>query len=183
MSAAGGTVLTSPRPGAFGGIFHAHVADPNGVVWEIAHNPGWRIDDDGTVHRMWRVTDPAAVEAVRVAMADRELLIADGHHRYATYRQLQAEHRAAGDGTGDWDLGLALLVDSRSHPLHVRAIHRVVGDLPLEEALQLVEPVFRVRRLPVIDGHDLVGMVSQADIARNLDEEKVGDLVEAISRG
>ena len=40
----------------------------------------------------------------------------------------------------------------------------------------------QVRRLPVIDGHDLVGIVSQADIARNLDEEKVGDLVEAISK-
>jgi len=38
-----------------------------------------------------------------------------------------------------------------------------------------------VRRLPVIDGHDLVGIVSQADVARNLDEEKVGELVEAIS--
>lgn len=49
MAAAGGTVLTSPRPGAFGGVFHAHVADPNGVVWEIAHNPGWAVDDDGTV--------------------------------------------------------------------------------------------------------------------------------------
>lgn len=50
MTAAGGTVRTAPRPGAFGGIYHAHVADPNGVVWEIAHNPGWRVDDDGTVH-------------------------------------------------------------------------------------------------------------------------------------
>jgi CBS domain-containing protein len=39
----------------------------------------------------------------------------------------------------------------------------------------------KVRRLPVIDGHDLVGMVSQADIATNLPEAKVGDLVEAIS--
>jgi CBS domain-containing protein len=39
----------------------------------------------------------------------------------------------------------------------------------------------KVRRLPVIDGHDLVGIISQADIARNLDEEKTGDLVEAIS--
>ena len=38
-----------------------------------------------------------------------------------------------------------------------------------------------VRRLPVIDGHDLVGMVSQADVAKNLPEDKVGDLVEAIS--
>ena len=39
-----------------------------------------------------------------------------------------------------------------------------------------------VRRLPVIDGHDLVGMVSQADIARNLPDDKIGDLVEAISK-
>lgn len=39
-----------------------------------------------------------------------------------------------------------------------------------------------VRRLPVIDGHDLVGMVSQADIAANLPEDKVGDLVASISR-
>ena len=38
-----------------------------------------------------------------------------------------------------------------------------------------------VRRLPVIDGHDLIGIVSQADVAKNLPEEKVGDLVEAIS--
>lgn len=41
----------------------------------------------------------------------------------------------------------------------------------------------QVRRLPVIDGHRLVGMLSQADVARNLPEEKVGDLVEAISQG
>ena len=40
----------------------------------------------------------------------------------------------------------------------------------------------QVRRLPVIDGHDLVGMISQADIARNLPDESIGDLVEAISR-
>jgi CBS domain-containing protein len=39
----------------------------------------------------------------------------------------------------------------------------------------------KVRRLPVIDGKRLVGIVSQADVATNLDEERVGDLVEAIS--
>jgi CBS domain-containing protein len=38
-----------------------------------------------------------------------------------------------------------------------------------------------VRRLPVIDGHDLVGMISQADIARNLPDNKVADFLEAIS--
>jgi len=39
----------------------------------------------------------------------------------------------------------------------------------------------KVRRLPVIDGKRLVGIISQADLATNLDEERVGDLVEAIS--
>ena len=39
----------------------------------------------------------------------------------------------------------------------------------------------KVRRLPVIDEHRMVGIISQADIATNIDEEKVGDLVEAIS--
>jgi catechol 2,3-dioxygenase-like lactoylglutathione lyase family enzyme len=49
MVAAGATVLKQPQDGAFGGIFHAHVQDPNGVVWEIAHNPGMHVDADGTV--------------------------------------------------------------------------------------------------------------------------------------
>ncbi len=54
------------------------------------------------------------------------------------------------------------------------------ADDSIDEALRTMID-HRVRRLPVIDGHDLVGIISQADIARNLDEEKTGDLVEAIS--
>ncbi|WP_030902284.1 VOC family protein [Streptomyces sp. NRRL F-5126] len=46
--AAGGTVLKEPQEAAFGG-YHAHVADPNGLVWEIAHNPAWSVEPDGTV--------------------------------------------------------------------------------------------------------------------------------------
>lgn len=40
---------------------------------------------------------------------------------------------------------------------------------------------YQVRRLPVIDGHDLVGIVAVADVARSLPERPVGDLIEAIS--
>ena len=54
------------------------------------------------------------------------------------------------------------------------------ADDSIEEALRTMTQ-HKVRRLPVIDGHDCVGMLSQADIATNIDEEKVGDLVEAIS--
>ena len=54
------------------------------------------------------------------------------------------------------------------------------ADDSIDEALHTMAE-HGVRRLPVIDGHDLIGIVSQADLARNVDEEKVGDLVEAIS--
>ena len=56
----------------------------------------------------------------------------------------------------------------------------VGADDDIEVALRTMSD-HQVRRLPVIDGHDLVGMVSQGDVAKNLPEEKVGDLVEAIS--
>ena len=56
------------------------------------------------------------------------------------------------------------------------------ADDSVDEALRAMS-THKVRRLPVIDGDRLVGMISQADIARNLDERKTGDLVEAISAG
>ena len=56
------------------------------------------------------------------------------------------------------------------------------ADDSVEEALRTMKE-HDVRRLPVIDGHELVGMLSQADVARNLPEDQVGELVEAISRG
>ena len=54
------------------------------------------------------------------------------------------------------------------------------ADDSLGEALQTMK-AHAVRRLPVIDGHDLVGIVSIADLAQNIDDEETGDLVEAIS--
>ena len=44
--AAGATVVKPPQRAAFGG-YHAYIADPDGVLWEIAHNPGFTIDADG----------------------------------------------------------------------------------------------------------------------------------------
>jgi CBS domain-containing protein len=54
------------------------------------------------------------------------------------------------------------------------------ADDSAEEALRTMSE-HKVRRLPVIDGHDLIGIVSQGDIAKNLPGEKAGELVEAIS--
>jgi CBS domain-containing protein len=57
------------------------------------------------------------------------------------------------------------------------------ADDSIQEALKTMAQ-YKVRRLPVIDGHDLVGMISVADIARELeDDASKGDLIEAISEG
>jgi CBS domain-containing protein len=54
------------------------------------------------------------------------------------------------------------------------------ADDSAEEALQTMAE-HKVRRLPVIDGHDLIGVLSQADVATNLSDDQTGALVEAIS--
>jgi CBS domain-containing protein len=54
------------------------------------------------------------------------------------------------------------------------------ADDSVDEALRTMTE-HKVRRLPVIDGHRLIGVVSQADLAKEIDKDKVGELVEAIS--
>ncbi|MFF5991320.1 CBS domain-containing protein [Prauserella flavalba] len=87
----------------------------------------------------------------------------------------------------DRDIVVEVLAEGKD-PRAVRA-----GDLAQGEAVTIgadddADEIFRtmsrhqVRRLPVIDGHDLVGIVAQADVARALDDPQVGDLLEAISR-
>jgi uncharacterized protein (DUF1015 family) len=101
--------------------------DPAGAAWsalepEIAQEPWAEVtDEDGTTHRLWRVADPAAVEAVRGALADKELLIADGHHRYETARV----HREEG-GAGHVLMCLVALQDPG---LTVFPTHRLLTGL------------------------------------------------------
>ena len=103
---------------------------------------------DGLRHKLWAVTDPVDLEAIAADLASRQALIADGHHRYAAYRQLQARRHKAGDGHGPWDYGLALLVDSASYPPQIGAIHRVIPRLDVQYAVKLAAPAFAVRRVP-----------------------------------
>ncbi len=55
------------------------------------------------------------------------------------------------------------------------------ADDDIRDALTTMEK-HQVRRLPVIDGHDLVGIISQADIALTLSATATGETVEAISK-
>jgi uncharacterized protein (DUF1015 family) len=104
--------------------------------------------EDGVTHRLWRLGDPAEQTAIAADLAGRRALIADGHHRYAAYLDLQAEMRASGLGAGPWDYGLAFLVDSAAYPPRLGAIHRVLPGLPPERAAELAKGAFTVQDLP-----------------------------------
>ncbi|NLU69091.1 DUF1015 domain-containing protein [Streptomyces sp. HNM0574] len=108
--------------------------------------------EDGFAHRLWAVTDEAEIAEIDRDLSRRQALIADGHHRWATYLRLRAEESGASapDGPNSpWNYGLVLLVDTARYPLQVQAIHRVLPRLPLAQALKTVEEqdAFRVRRL------------------------------------
>ncbi len=103
---------------------------------------------DGLRHRLWAITDPDELGAIAADLAPRTALIADGHHRYAAYLQLQDRLQQAGAGAGPWDRGLALLVDSTAYPPHLGAIHRVVTGMVPEVAARLAATAFSVLELP-----------------------------------
>jgi CBS domain-containing protein len=87
----------------------------------------------------------------------------------------------------DRDLAVKVLAEHRD-PEDVRLADLIDGtevvtigaDDSVEESIRTMKD-HAVKRLPVIDGHALVGMVSQADIARAMPDAKIGDLVDAIS--
>ncbi|MEV4570849.1 DUF1015 domain-containing protein [Nonomuraea sp. NPDC049419] len=103
--------------------------------------------EDGLTHRLWAITDESEIAAVNADLHPRQALIADGHHRYATYRVLQRQERATRDApaAGPWDFGLALLVDSGAYPPDLKAIHRVIPGLPLAEATAKAKGAWRVQ--------------------------------------
>jgi uncharacterized protein (DUF1015 family) len=120
--------------------------------------------EDGQIHRMWAITDSNELSAIAADLAPRRALIADGHHRYAAYRELQSRRHAAGAGAGPWDLGLALLVDSAAYPPRIDAIHRVLPGLRPADAVAMASKAFRVRE---VDGGLAAGLAALTAAGRD----------------
>jgi uncharacterized protein (DUF1015 family) len=117
--------------------------DPAGAAWgalapHLAGAPWAEVtDEDGTVHRLWRVTDPEAHRQVAAALGSAELLIADGHHRYETARV----HHAEG-GAGHVLMCLVALQDPG---LTVFPTHRLLTRIDDRDALrETIERDFEV---------------------------------------
>ena len=83
-------------------------------------------DEYGTEHRLWKIAEPAKIDAIRALMADKKLLIADGHHRYETalaYRDEAGASRV-----------MMTFVNMHSPGLKILATHRLVDGLAKFEA-------------------------------------------------
>jgi uncharacterized protein (DUF1015 family) len=101
-------------------------------------------DSDGTVHRLWRVSDPDVIAEVQQALSDAELLIADGHHRYETARTYADEI----GGEGDHRYVLMCLVSMSDPGLTIFPTHRLVkasDDSGRDRLERLVDEAFDAR--------------------------------------
>ncbi|MBL7489257.1 DUF1015 family protein, partial [Frankia sp. AgW1.1] len=117
--------------------------------------------DDGVSHRIWALTDQPTLDAIAADLLGRRAVIADGHHRYATYRHYQAQRRAAGDGDGPWDFGLTFLVDATVSGPQVHPIPRAGRGLGVVEAARRAESAFTVRRLTAAGAADVAPLLDE----------------------
>jgi uncharacterized protein (DUF1015 family) len=129
----------------FGQIFMLY-SDPAGSVERILYDDNGPAeaevtDEYGVLHRLWRVNDPATILLLTTAMADKKLIIADGHHRYETALNYSKEHAPAGPAKAEYNSNhlpqppfpesavMMTFVNMDSGGLVILPTHRVVHSL------------------------------------------------------
>ncbi|CAN5134987.1 DUF1015 domain-containing protein [soil metagenome] len=134
-------------------IFSLHEGDAWQHLAAATDSEPWgeATDPDGTVNRVWRIEDPAVIDAVRTELSESELLIADGHHRYETARTYADEV----GGEGEHRYTLMALVSLEDPGLTVFGYHRLLTDLSdsaKQEALRdTILSSFDVEEVPLDD--------------------------------
>ncbi|MFZ9426527.1 MAG: DUF1015 family protein [Ilumatobacteraceae bacterium] len=101
------------------------------------------VEADGVVHTIERVDDPARVAAISNAIGSADVVIADGHHRYAISRTFRDEQRAADTGTnGSAELTMTYIGELIEEQLSVDAIHRLYNDIDADSLLSALSEFF-----------------------------------------
>jgi uncharacterized protein (DUF1015 family) len=111
------------------------------------------LDEYETLHRVWRIHDPALITAVQQKMRDKKLLIADGHHRYETALAYRNERRAetgSSDPNAPHEFVMMTLIPMESRGLVILPTHRIVHgllDFDRERMLEAAGAFFDIDRI------------------------------------
>jgi uncharacterized protein (DUF1015 family) len=167
--------------GADTGLLFMLAPDPGGELRRLGAPEGAPIaearDLRGELHRLWRVTDPAAIARLQRALADVPVIIADGHHRYETAveyarREPAARHKLMAfvplEGPG-----LTILPNHRLvHGVEGFALARLLTDArPWFEVSPLDDPLgFQPtpRRIGVVAGGEAAALTLRDDAVDRL---------------
>jgi uncharacterized protein (DUF1015 family) len=112
------------------------------------------LDEYETLHRLWRVDDPALIAAVQQKMHSKKLLIADGHHRYETalaYRDERRAEASAADANAPYEYVMMTLVPMESPGLVILPTHRIVHGLAAFDREHMLENAARFFDIDRID--------------------------------
>jgi uncharacterized protein (DUF1015 family) len=159
----------------FGQIFMLY-SDPGGSVEKILYEGAGAADAEvtdeyGVLHRVWRVSDPAVIRLLTSTMADKKLIIADGHHRYETAlsyskehspeRPLKTEHSASELPHPAFPEAAVMMtfVNMDSDGLVILPTHRVVHSLASFDPAaftRAAEQFFTVEKLPEAGATDYI---------------------------
>ncbi|HTK96025.1 MAG TPA: DUF1015 domain-containing protein [Terriglobales bacterium] len=127
-------------------------------------------DEFGVGHRMWRCSDTQTIARVQAFMSEKQLIIADGHHRYETAMNYRNERRTAAangsDPNASYERAMMTFVNMESPGLVILPTHRVVHGLAMfdpEQLLRGAKRYFEIEDLdPALDAAGAAAALHQA---------------------
>lgn len=117
---------------------------------------------DGVVHSVERITDPERIAQIGAIIADDDVLIADGHHRYAISRTYRDEVRAATGRTDtEAEYTLTFINELVADQLSIEAIHRVYTGIDIDELRAELRRSFALEPAGTVTAATLAQMVER----------------------
>ena len=135
-------------------------------------------DEFGVTHRLWPVSDIATIRRIQNGMADKKLIIADGHHRYETALNYRNENRTKAPGAGPlaaYEFAMMTFVNTHSKGLTILATHRLVKGLAnfnFEKFRDSVSTYFDWYSYPFQDAEERAA--AYTDFRKDLESESHG---------
>jgi uncharacterized protein (DUF1015 family) len=168
----------------FGQIFMLY-PDPQLVIDRIlektaAEAPLMCLEDEyGVTHRVWKISDRGVIARMQALMADKKLLIADGHHRYETALAFRNQNL----GLKDAEKVMMTFVNMHSPGLEILATHRVLSGISADlvknipgRPLASIDELKQVFRSPAPDRVRIGLALASGDIRLYERERQPGEL-------